>query len=259
MNIDTIRNLWAEMLTLDTSPQSSSSSSSLHEVKEGMTDLIVPIGADSEVLITAATGLQSDPTFGEDQKEWKEWLQRREIFLKEHSRTTADVKDASRTPLLRMVREAEEEEDQWLQTLREALGTSNDGDQNESTSSTPSISSNSGAPSILETLAAAPSHKPVSRRASSHVSESSSGTTSQIGSKLLGTSSSSLAKKRSSVMSHSASSSSLAGATTSEGKSSTAGNGKEVKSFFENFLTPGAPTGGSGGAATGSSSGTQKK
>lgn len=252
VNLDTIRNLWVEMLSLDASPQSSLL---LTEVKEGMTDLIVPLGADSEALITAATGFQGTDlsSFDENHKEWKEWLQRRENNLKESPQITADLKDASVTPLLRMVREAEEEEDQWLQSLREALGTSPDGEyNNESTSTT---SSSTVTPSILDTLAAAPSQKPVSRRASSHVSESST-TTSQIGSKLAV--SSSLSKKRSSVMSHSASSSSLT--PPAEGKpSTTSGNGKEVKSFFENFLTPGPPGSSSGGGSAGSSSGTQKK
>jgi hypothetical protein len=257
VNLDIIRNIWTEMLTLDSTPHPSSQSS---EVKEGMTDLIVPTGADSEALITAATGLLSSSNALEETKEWKEWLQQREVMsLKESSGATADPKDPSRTPLLRMVREAEEEEDQWLQTLRDALGTSTDGDANtESTSSSSSASasgsasSTSGTPSILDTLAAAPSHKPVSRRASSHVSESTAiSTSSQHGSKPIGTASS-LQKKRSSVMSHSASSSSLA--QPQNGKSST-GNGKEVKSFFENFLTPGAAA---GSGASGSSA-TQKK
>jgi hypothetical protein len=258
VNLDIIRNIWTEMLTLDSTPHPSSQSS---EVKEGMTDLIVPTGADSEALITAATGLLSSSNALEETKEWKEWLQQREVMsLKESSGATADPKDPSRTPLLRMVREAEEEEDQWLQTLRDALGTSTDGDANtESTSSSSSASasgsasSTSGTPSILDTLAAAPSHKPVSRRASSHVSESTaiSTSSSQHGSKPIGTASS-LQKKRSSVMSHSASSSSLA--QPQNGKSST-GNGKEVKSFFENFLTPGAAA---GSGASGSSA-TQKK
>jgi hypothetical protein len=226
-----------------------------------MADLVVPSGADSTALIEAATGLLAETVPGED-REWSDWAKRRELRLKDlrvsGQTTTAPSaqKDAGLTPLLRMVREAEEEEDQWLQSLREALGSGAhpSGDSESATTDSPSTAS-----SILDVLASAPTQKLVSRRASSHVSEASAAAplakTLVVGAGA-GAGQHHLQKKRSSV--HAASSSSIV---PGEGKTSPAtgaGSGKEVKSFFENFLSPGAGTG-TGGAAGGSSGGGSQK
>lgn len=197
-----------------------------------MIDLVVPRGLDSETLISAATGLNHD-SLSVDERDWSEWVKKRENKSKSVDSSHAAPKD-SISPLLKMVREAEEEEDQWLQSLRDALGTVYTS-ESETTSDSPNT------PSILDALAAAPTSKAVSRRASSHISD----TPVPLGAASKSSTAQNVQKKRSSVISHSTSSSSIA----SDGKSS--GSGKEVKSFFENFLTPGS------GPATSSSS--QKK
>lgn len=186
-----------------------------------MVDLAVPIGVDSETLISAATGHDS---LSVDDRDWTEWLKKRENKLKSIGHQSHPNHKESTTPLLKMVREAEEEEDQWLQSLRDELGTTLHSSDSEAASDSPST------PSILDTLAAAPTAKPVSRRASSHITE----TPAALGVPSKSVTSQNIQKKRSSVVSHSASSSSIA----ADGK--TSGSGKEVKTFFENFLTPGA-------------------
>jgi hypothetical protein len=206
-----------------------------------MVDLVVPAGVDSTTLIEAATALAVEAVSTED-REWSEWAKRRDLHLKDlrasaqPAATLAAPKDGALTltPLLRIVREAEEEEDQWLQTLREALGSHPSGD-----SDSPATDPSAG--SILDVLAAAPTQKLVSRRASSHVTEASvvapaAGASKTVAGHHL--------KKRSSVA-HSASSSSLVPVEGKSAQAPGAGSGKEVKSFFENFLSPAAGSGGS--------------
>lgn len=167
--------------------------------------------------------------------------------------STNSSQNQENSQIVKMVKEAEEEEDQWLQTLREASGTVVDSGL-DSLSSDP-IGSSLPSDNILanalssNSTSTLPLSKNVSRRASSHISEThssipsstsnsntmtlTSGSASSKAGSSTNTTTQQRQTKRSSVAAHSSSTSSLL----PDGKN-TASSGKEVKSFFENLLAP---------------------